>query len=84
MIASGRMLMSFFYAASALLIFGGVGTALPLDKFYPFGKIHNDDLLKPSDDGFSDPVHLNPSFPFFNSKHTKLFVSLIPEHYAYY
>ena len=71
--------MSLFYASFALLLFGGVGTAIPLDNFYPFGEASNDSLLSPTDDGFSSPISLRFPFPFFGSRRSTLFVSLILE-----
>ena len=76
MIASRKMLMSFFCVSSALLMFGGVGTAI---EFYHFGEANNDECLSKTDDGFSSPISLSYPFPFFNSKHTEVIVSLILE-----
>ena len=71
--------MSLLYASSALLLFGGVGTAITLNEFYLYGKDNNDFRLTRSDDGFSTPFQLDSPFPFFHTTNKKLFVSLIPE-----
>ena len=71
--------MSLLYASFALLLFGEVGTAISLDSFYPFGEASNDSLLLPNDDDFSSPITLRFPFPFFGSRRTTLFVSLILE-----
>ena len=58
-----------------VLILGGMGTAIPLENFYPFGAAASGSMLPPNDDGSSAPIFLNRPFPFFGSMHTSLFVS---------
>ena len=64
------------FCAAILLSFGGPGTALPLENFYPFGTASNDLFLSRNDDGFSEPIVLNLPFPFFGTRHSRVFVSL--------
>ena len=71
------MFISLCCAASVVLLFGGVGTAIPLADFYPYGVASNDSSLTPNDDGFSIPISLRLPFPFFGSRHTNVFVSLV-------
>ena len=62
---------------TVLLTFGEIGTAIPLESFYPFGVDSNDSFLPPNDDGSSERIFLNRPFPFFGSRHTSLFVSVV-------
>jgi len=52
-----------------------MGTAIPLEDFYPFGATASDSSLLPNDDGSSVPILLNHPFPFFGRRHTSLIVN---------
>ena len=72
-----------YRVALLFTLFGALGTAIPLDDFYPFGTAHNDSSLPPNDDDSSEPILLNRPFPFFGSRHISLFVSLMAGNYYY-
>ena len=72
------MFISFCYCTTVLLTLGGtLVTAIPLEDFFSFGVAANDSFLLPNDDGSSESISLNRPFPFFGSRHTSLFVSII-------
>ena len=65
------------FCSVVALVLGGMGTAIPLEDFYPFGPTADgrDLFLPANDDGSSVPIVLNRPFPFFGSRHTSLIVS---------
>ena len=51
--------------------------AVPLANFYSFGSAARDLSLAPTDDGSSPNISLQGTFPFFDKKHSTVFVSLV-------
>ena len=50
---------------------------IPLSNFYPFGNASGDSSLPRTVDGFSDPINLTVTFPFFDRNHDIVFVSYV-------
>lgn len=49
---------------------------IPLNQFYPFGNVTTDLRLNRTLDGFSNPINLTVTFPFFDEDHDVIFVSI--------
>ena len=50
---------------------------IPLSRFYPFGTVAGDLSLPRTLDGFSDPINLTVTFPFFDQNYDVVFVSCV-------
>ena len=48
--------------------------------FYPYGPDVGDETAPVNDDGGTDAIEVSTQFPFFNERHTSLYVSLAHDH----